>query len=158
MFTSGWRPLVYRTFPSRNLSIFWKRTHIRRCVTSWSGSRRTFQFDVVWTGFSSYFSIFSHRTHELCVEMDNFQDPQVRLRTFSPSQMCWPNAYVFFLPASKPYTFGKFSFCSMSVEWHDLYSHDRTWTSVSNYKVSLCPLCDTVVLSFPDSIDLIYPT
>ena len=27
---------------------------------------------------------------------------------------------------SKPYTFGKVSFCLMAVEWHHLYSHDRT--------------------------------
>jgi hypothetical protein len=42
----------------------------------------------------------------------------------------------------------------MSVEWHDLYSHDRTWTSVSNYNVSLCPLVDTIALSFLDPVDL----
>ena len=48
-----------------------------------------------------------------------------------------------------------FSFCSMSVEWYDLYSHDRTWKSFSIYNVPLYPLCDAIIaLSSLDPVDL----
>ena len=164
------RPLAYRTFLSREFIHTLKK---HRCVTSWSGSRRAFHFDVVWTGFSSYFSIRSHRTHGRCLdiltrqykrglrsnsfcgEMDNFQDPQLGLlRTFSPSQMCWPNACIFFLPDSKPYTFGKFpsARCLLNGMTYTLMiEHGRTFRIIT----LLCArFCDIIALSFLDPVDL----